>query len=100
MATQFSPSPRGRGSTRAQRERSEGVRAAHPLRPHPPIAAQWAPPSPAEGRGAVIGLIVGVIIAILLIGLVLKLLKVAIIVAIAVGIVMLAQKHFGRKRIR
>ena len=47
-----------------------------------------------------IGLIIGVIIAILMIGLVLKLLKIAIILALGVGIVMLAQKHFGQKRIR
>jgi hypothetical protein len=47
-----------------------------------------------------IGLIIGVIIAILVIGLLLKLLKVAIILALGVGIVMLAQKHFGGKRIR
>ncbi len=47
-----------------------------------------------------IGLIIGVIIAILVIGLVLKLLKIAIILAVGVGIVMLAQKHFGGKRIR
>ena len=47
-----------------------------------------------------IGLIIGVIIAILVIGLVLKLLKVAIILAVGVGIVMLAQKHFGQKRVK
>jgi hypothetical protein len=34
------------------------------------------------------------------VGLLLKLLKVAIIVALCVGAVMLAQKHFGQKRIR
>jgi len=47
-----------------------------------------------------IGLIIGVIVAILVIGLLLKLLKVAIILALGIGIVMLAQKHFGQKRIR
>ena len=47
-----------------------------------------------------IGLIVAVIVGILLIGLVLKLLKIAIIVALVVGGLMLAQKHFGQKRIK
>ena len=47
-----------------------------------------------------IGLIIGVIVAILVIGLLLKLLKVAIILALGVGIVMLAQKHFGQKRLK
>ena len=55
-----------------------------------------------DDRGAtvVIGLIIAVIVGILLIGLLLKLLKIAIILALGVGIVMLAQKHFGQKRIR
>ena len=47
-----------------------------------------------------IGLIIAVIIGILLIGLVLKLLKFAIIVALVVGGLMLAQNHFGQKRIK
>jgi hypothetical protein len=47
-----------------------------------------------------IGLIIAVIIGILLIGLVLKIVKIAIILALAVGVVMLAQRHFGQKRIR
>jgi hypothetical protein len=47
-----------------------------------------------------IGQIVAVIVGILVIGLVLKLVKFAIIVALAVGVLMLAQKHFGQKRIR
>ena len=46
-----------------------------------------------------IGLIIAVIIGILLIGLALKLLKAAIIIALVVGGLMLAQKHFGQKRI-
>ncbi|HKU92353.1 MAG TPA: hypothetical protein VJP82_03290 [Sphingomicrobium sp.] len=47
-----------------------------------------------------LAVIIGVIIAILVIGLLLKLLKVAIVLALGVGIVMLAQKHFGQKRIK
>ena len=47
-----------------------------------------------------IGIVIAVIIGILLIGLILKIVKVAIILAVGVGIVMLAQKHFGGKRIR
>ena len=47
-----------------------------------------------------IGVIIAVIVGILLIGLVLKLIKFAIIVALVVGGLMLAQKHFGQKRIR
>ncbi|MCL6730639.1 hypothetical protein [Sphingomonas hankyongi] len=47
-----------------------------------------------------IGLIIAVVIGILLIGLVLKLLKFAIIVALVVGGLMLAQSHFGQKRIK
>ena len=47
-----------------------------------------------------IGLIIAVIVGILLIGLVFKLLKLAIVVALVVGGLMLAQKHFGQKRIR
>jgi hypothetical protein len=52
------------------------------------------------GGSGMIGLIVAVIIGILVIGLLLKLLKVAVIVALVVGGLMLAQKHFGQKRIR
>jgi len=51
------------------------------------------------GRGRVIGLIIAVVVGILLIGIVLKLLKLAVIIALVVGGLMLAQKHFGRKRI-
>ena len=47
-----------------------------------------------------IGLIIAVILGILLIGIILKIIKLAIILALCVGIVMLAQKHFGGKRIR
>ena len=47
-----------------------------------------------------IGVIIAVIIGILLIGLVLKIVKIAIILALAVGVVMLAQKHFGQKRLK
>jgi hypothetical protein len=47
-----------------------------------------------------IGIIIAVVICILLIGLVFKLLKLAILVALAVGAVMLAQRHFGQKRIK
>ncbi len=47
-----------------------------------------------------IGLIIAVTVGILVIGLVLKIVKLAIILALGVGIVMLAQKHFGGKRIR
>ena len=47
-----------------------------------------------------IGIIIAVVICILLIGLVFKLLKLAILVALAVGVVMLAQRHFGQKRIK
>jgi hypothetical protein len=47
----------------------------------------------------VIGLIIAVVVGILLIGIVLKLLKLAVIIALVVGGLMLAQKHFGRKRI-
>ncbi len=47
-----------------------------------------------------LAVIIGVIIAILVIGLLLKLLKVAIVLALGVGIVMLAQKHFGQKRVK
>ena len=47
-----------------------------------------------------IGLVIAVIIGILLIGIVLKLIKFAIIIALVVGGLMLAQKHFGQKRIR
>ncbi len=47
-----------------------------------------------------IGLIIAVVIGILLIGLMLKLIKAAIIIALVVGGLMLAQKHFGQKRIR
>ena len=47
-----------------------------------------------------IGIIIAVILGILLIGLVFKIVKVAIILALGVGLVMLAQKHFGQKRIR
>jgi len=52
-------------------------------------------------RDTVFGiLIIEDLIAILLVGLILKLLKVAIIVALVVGGLMLAQKHFGQKRIK
>jgi len=47
-----------------------------------------------------IGLVIAVVIGILLIGVVLKLLKFAVIIALVVGGLMLAQKHFGRKRIK
>jgi hypothetical protein len=47
-----------------------------------------------------LAVIIGVIIAILVIGLLLKLLKVAIVLALGVGIVKLAQKHIGQKRIK
>jgi F0F1-type ATP synthase assembly protein I len=47
-----------------------------------------------------LGLAIGlVVVGILLIGIVLKLLKLAVIIALVVGGLMLAQKHFGRKRI-
>jgi hypothetical protein len=47
-----------------------------------------------------IGLVIAVVVAILLVGLVLKLLKLAVIVALVVGGLMLAQRHFGQKRIK
>jgi hypothetical protein len=47
-----------------------------------------------------IGLIVAVIVGILVIGLVLKLIKFAVIIALVVGGLMLAQKHFGQKRLK
>ena len=47
-----------------------------------------------------IGVIIAIIIGILLIGLLFKLLKIAIILALCVGIVMIAQNHFGPKRLK
>ncbi len=48
----FSPSLLcGRGATRAKRERGEGATSTRTLLPHPPTAAQWAPPSPVKGEG-------------------------------------------------
>ena len=47
-----------------------------------------------------IGLIIAVVIGILLIGVVLNVINLAIIVALVVGGLMLAQKHFGQKRIK
>jgi hypothetical protein len=52
------------------------------------------------GTRGMIGLVIAIVIAILLVGLLLKLLKIAIIVALVVGGLMLAQKHFGQKRIK
>ena len=46
------------------------------------------------------GFVIVIIVAILLVGLLFKLLKVAIILALGVGVVMLAQKHFGTKRLK
>ncbi len=47
-----------------------------------------------------IGIIIAVVLGILLIGIVLKVVKIAILVALGVGIVVLAQKKFGGKRLR
>jgi hypothetical protein len=47
-----------------------------------------------------IAFIVIVVIAILVLGLVLKLAKLAILLAIGAGVVLLAKKHFGNKRLK